>query len=408
MQSFAYRGKSNNGSIITGTLEATDASTVARLLNERQIVPIEINVADETFTKRSKKQNEINFLTPGVGIEDLIIFCRQMYSLSKAGVPIIRAITGLSETKSVRLRVALTDIVDQLEKGRNLSSAMAQHPKIFSQLFVSIVHVGENTGQLDSSFKQLAGYLERERETRKQIKAATRYPTFVMFALVAAMVILNVFVIPVFAGMFAKFDTELPLMTRILLATSDFFIHQWYVLIAAVLGLVFVGKRYLDTSHGRLKWDYIKLKAPIFGGILERSLLARFSRSFSLMLQAGVPLTTSLSLVSEAVDNAHMNKAILEMRRRIEKGEDLARVSRASRLFTPLVLQMISVGEETGRVDTLLQEVAEFYEQEVEYDIKSLTSKIEPILIAIVAGMVLVLALGIFTPMWDMMGAMKN
>ncbi|MEM0910961.1 MAG: type II secretion system F family protein [Pseudomonadota bacterium] len=407
MQSFAYRGKNASGGIITGTLDAMDAVSVAKILNERSITPIEINRAEQTVAKASKNATEINVLTPKVRIEDQIIFCRQMYSLTKAGVPIIHAMSGLTETKSIRLKAALLDIIEQLEKGRNLSSALSQHPRIFSQLFVSIIHVGENTGQLDIAFKQLADYLERDRETRKQIKAATRYPTFVIIALMSALVILNVFVIPIFADMFESFNTELPLMTRILITTSNFFINQWYVIVGVLLLLVIITKKYLDTQKGRLVWDHFKLKAPVFGEILERSILSRFSRSFSLMLRSGVPLTSALSLVAEAVDNAHMHRAIIEMRRRIEKGEDLARVSKASGLFTPLVLQMISVGEETGRVDDLLKEVAEFYEQEVEYDIKSLTSKIEPILITIVAGMVLVLALGIFTPMWEMMGAIK-
>ncbi len=267
--------------------------------------------------------------------------------------------------------------------------------------------MGENTGQLDSAFLQLAQYLEREQETRKQIKAATRYPSFVVFALVAALIVMNIFVIPVFAGMFEKFDTELPLMTRILLSMSDFFMNQWYVLVAVILVCIFITKQYKDTQKGRLKWDHWKLKMPIVGDIVERSLLARFSRSFSMMLKAGVPLTSALSLVAEAVGNAHMSEAIISMRRRIEKGESLSRVASASGLFTPLVLQMIHVGEETGRVDDLLAEVADFYEREVEYDIKSLTSKIEPILISIVAVMVLILALGIFTPMWDMMGVVR-
>ena len=407
MYSFAYRGKNANGSIITGTLDAVDAGSVAKILSERSITPIEINQAEQAVAKAPGSKSGINFLTPKVRIEDLIILCRQMYSLTKAGVPIIRAISGLTETKSVRLKVALKDIIEQLEKGRNLSSALSQHPTVFSQLFVSIIHVGENTGQLDVSFKQLADYLERDRETKKQIKAATRYPTFVILALVAALVILNIFVIPIFADMFASFDTELPLMTRILIGTSNFFVAQWHLIFVGVLLLVFITKKYLDTQQGRLTWDHFKLKMPVFGEILERSILSRFSRSFSLMLRSGVPLTSALSLVAEAVDNAHMHRSIIDMRRRIEKGEDLARVSRASGLFTPLVMQMISVGEETGRVDDLLKEVAEFYEQEVEYDIKSLTSKIEPLLITVVAGMVLVLALGIFTPMWDMMGAIK-
>lgn len=410
MASFDYTGRTLQGDMTTGKVESSDEQSAAKALLAQNITPIKIH-AQKSKAKKAEasgsKQAQINVLTPKVALEDLVIFCRQMHSLSKAGIPIIRSINGLSNTRSLRLKVALLDIIEQLEKGRNLSSAMAAHPKIFSQLFVSIVHVGENTGQLDSAFLQLAHYLEREQETRKQIKAATRYPSFVVVALVAALVVMNIFVIPVFAGMFAKFDTELPLMTRLLLGMSDFFMHQWYVIVAAILVSVFITKQYKNTQQGRLKWDYWKLKMPIAGDIVERSLLARFSRSFSMMLKAGVPLTSALTLVAEAVSNAYMSDAILTMRKRIEKGESLSRVASASGLFTPLVLQMIYVGEETGRVDELLSEVSDFYEREVEYDIKSLTSKIEPILISIVAVMVLVLALGIFTPMWDMMGVVR-
>lgn len=408
MHSYSYTGRTAQGEVTSGILESSDEQAVAKLLISRSITPIEITVKQGEQSKRSTKAQKdikIHVLTPKVSIGDLVIFCRQMYSLTKAGIPIIRAITGLASTRSLRLRTALLDVIESLEKGRNLSSALAQHPKVFSQLFVSIVHVGENTGQLDSAFLQLSHYLEREQETKKQIKSATRYPTFVIFALVAALVVMNIFVIPVFAGMFEKFDTELPLMTRILLGMSDFFMHQWYLLVAFFLVCFFIIKHYKNTQVGRVKWDYWKLKLPIVGGIIERSLLGRFSRSFALMLNAGIPLTSALALVADAVSNAYMHDAIINMRRRIEKGESLSRVSAASGLFTPLVMQMIHVGEETGRVDELLSEVADFYEREVEYDIKSLTSKIEPILISIVAVMVLILALGIFTPMWDMMGA---
>ncbi|MFT5277775.1 MAG: MSHA biogenesis protein MshG [Glaciecola sp.] len=407
MASFAYKGREPNGALVDGTIDASDAAAAAKLLMTRNIIPINVNITGGAVTK-VKKSEELGFLVPNVSIDDLVIFARQMYSLAKAGIPIIRAVSGLSNTNSKRMSHALTDVIDQLERGRNLSSALAQHPKIFNQLFVSVVHVGENTGQLDEAFLQLAEYLQREQETRKQIKAATRYPMFVVFALVAALVVMNIFVIPVFAEMFKKFDAELPTMTLILIGMSDFFLTKWYVLVIAAMVCIFITSRYLDTKQGRYKWDRLKLRVPLIGSIIERSLLGRFARSFSMMLKAGVPLTTALNLVADAVSNSYMGKAIITMRQNIEKGENLSRVAQNSGLFTPLVMQMINVGEETGRVDELLKEVAEFYEREVEYDLKSLTSKIEPILIAVVAGMVLVLALGIFTPMWDMMSVVQG
>lgn len=409
MPSFNYRGKAFSGELTQGVIDAPDENSAAKLLMGQSITPINIVAlqGEKSADKKQQRDKSINLFTPQVSLDDLIVFSRQMYSLTKAGIPIIRAVRGLSNTRSIRLKAALLEVVSSLEKGRTFSSSLSSHPKIFNQLFVSVVHVGENTGQLDSAFLQLSEYLEREQATRKQIKAATRYPIFVVAAIIAALVVMNIFVIPVFAGMFEKFGADLPIMTKILLSMSHIFLNYWYVMVSTILVLFFITKKYINTQNGKIKWDYLKIKAPIIGSIIERSLLARFSRSFSMMLKAGVPLTTALSLVSEAVNNAYMEQAILNMRKRIEKGENLTRVAYASNLFTPLVLQMVNVGEETGRVDELLAEVSDFYEREVDYDLSSLTSKIEPILIAIVAAMVLVLALGIFTPMWDMMGAVS-
>lgn len=403
---FSYTARKSSGELATGVLEANDAATVAQILAGRSFTPIEIKESDEELNSDSA---QISFLTPNITLEDLVMFSRQMYSLVKSGIPILRAVKGLADTTaSKRMSLALADVADQLERGRTLSSALNKHSEVFGRLFVSIVHVGENTGKLDEAFLQLSFYLEREQETRKQIKAATRYPMFVLIAIVIAMVIMNIVVIPIFADMFKSFGAELPLMTRILLATSDFFITKWPYLVVGIALAIFLLVRYLRTESGRYKWDRTKLRLPLVGSIFERTLLGRFARSFSIMLVSGVPLTSALNLVAEAVNNAFMADRILSMRKNIEKGESLSRVASSSQLFTPLVLQMINVGEETGRVDELLAEVAEFYEREVDYDLKSLTSKIEPILICIVAAMVLVLALGIFTPMWDMMGAIKG
>ena len=405
MPMFKYQAKDRQGALQQGAVEATNQAAAADSLLKRDLIPmsiVETKVSAQTF-------DFMEYFEPKVGLDEQIIFCRQMYSLLKAGIPIIRAIVGLADTTThKRFSEALNDLAKQLEQGRNLSSAMASHKKIFSRLMISLVVVGESTGKLEDAFLQLATYFEREQETRKRIKSAMRYPTFVILALVAAMFILNIFVIPTFADMFSKFHAELPLMTRILINTSDFFVNYWLLLIIGMVMSALGVRNYIHSSSGRLKWDRIKLRLPLVGSIIERSLLARYSRSFAMILKAGVPMTTGLTLVSEAVDNRYMETKVIEMRRGIEKGESLLRVSRNSGLFTQLVLQMVSVGEETGQVDELLQESAEFYEREVDFDLKSLTAKIEPILISFVAVMVLVLALGIFTPMWDMMSAIKG
>ena len=410
MPQFKYAGKSTQGGPQKGIIEAASAQAAAQALLSQNIVPLTI-----VESKKRSAENEgdgfdiTRLFQQKVGLDEMIIFSRQMYSLLKAGIPIIRAIKGLSENAShKRFQEILKDIADQLEQGRSLSSSMAKYEKVFTRLTISVVVVGENTGKLDDVFLQLALYFEREQETRKRIKSALRYPTFVLIALAIAMFILNLFVVPVFTQMFERFDTELPIMTRVLIGTSNFFVNYWWLLIIVIVGGIFTVKQYVNSTNGRLKWDKFKLKLPVVGSIIERSLLSRYSRSFSMILRAGVPLTAGLSLTADAVDNAHMQKRIKEMRQGIEKGESLLRVSKNSELFSTLVLQMIAVGEETGRLEPLLEESADYYEREVDFDLKSLTAKIEPILIGFVAVMVLILALGIFTPMWNMMSAVKG
>ncbi len=410
MPQFKYAGKSTQGGPQKGVIEAASAQAAAQALLSQNIVPLTIVESKKRSAENGGDGFDITRLfQQKVGLDEMIIFSRQMYSLLKAGIPIIRAIKGLSENAShKRFQEILKDIADQLEQGRSLSSSMAKYEKVFTRLTISVVVVGENTGKLDDVFLQLALYFEREQETRKRIKSALRYPTFVLIALAIAMFILNLFVVPVFTQMFERFDTELPIMTRVLIGTSNFFVNYWWLLIFVIVGGIFAVKQYVNSTNGRLKWDKFKLKLPIVGSIIERSLLSRYSRSFSMILRAGVPLTAGLSLTADAVDNAHMQKRIKEMRQGIEKGESLLRVSKNSELFSTLVLQMIAVGEETGRLEPLLEESADYYEREVDFDLKSLTAKIEPILIGFVAVMVMILALGIFTPMWNMMSAVKG
>ncbi|AKA19139.1 MSHA fimbrial biogenesis protein MshG [Aeromonas hydrophila] len=405
MSSFAYKGRDSQGNAVNGVVEAATEMAAAEQLMRRGVMPTELKPGKA----KAAALDWSLLLERGVRLDELVVFSRQMYALTRAGIPILRAIAGLEESAhSKPLKRALHALGEDLGNGRPLSSSMQAHPRVFSSLFVAIIHVGENTGQLEEAFLQLANYFELELETRKRIKTAMRYPSFVLIAIGIAMVILNIMVIPVFAGMFAKFGVELPLATRILLATSHFFVHYWWVILGVLLAMVFGWRRWVSTVKGKLTWHRWQLKLPIVGTIIERSLLARFARSFSMMLKAGVPLNTALSLVADAVDNAWMAGRIRDMRAGIERGESLLRTAGSSGLFTPLVMQMIAVGEETGQVDDLLHEAAEYYEREVDYDLKSLTARIEPILIGIVAVMVLILALGIFTPMWDMMRAVRG
>lgn len=405
MPMFRYKSRDQQGQLIEGKMEGTQSNQVADILISRGLIPLEVSElkdSEDGFTWESLFEKPIT-------LDELVIFSRQMYSLMQAGIPVMRAIGGLRDSaNSEIMKKALAKVLNDLESGRTLSTALAKQPKVFTQIVVSLVHVGENTGQLDDAFLQLASYLEKEQETRKQIKAAMRYPMFVIMALIGAMVVLNIWVIPVFAQMFSKFGVELPWTTRTLLATSSFFVNYWPYMLVASGGAVWWVKRWMVSESGRLIWDRKKLRIPIIGSVIERALLARFGRSFSMMIAAGVPLLQGLKLVSDAVDNAYMGSKIINMSTGIRSGESLLRVSTNSTLFNPLVLQMISVGEETGRLEQLMTSMADYYEREVDFDLKSLTAKIEPILISIVAGMVLILALGIFTPMWDLMSVIKK
>ncbi|WP_126452081.1 type II secretion system F family protein [Sulfuriflexus mobilis] len=400
MGSFHYKGRTNHGDAIEGNIEAVNADVVAAQLLNSGVTPIDIS---ETKVTKSKDIHLGNLFGPGVKLDDLVLFSRQMYTLMKSGVPIVRSITSLAEsTRNPALSKVLRNIVEDLESGRELSHALSRHPKIFTNLYVSIIQVGENTGRLDESFQQIAAYQELEKDTRDRIKTAMRYPIVVILTIVAAIAIINLFVIPAFAKIYAKFHADLPWATKFLIATSNFTVANWpYILAGLILGGVGINM-YLKTEAGRYKWHKYKLRLPIVGSIVNRSLLARFSRSFAMAMRAGVPLIQTMTVVSRAADNDYLAARILQMRNGIERGDTLTRTAAATGMFTPLVLQMMAVGEETGAIDELMLEVAEYYEREVDYDLKNLSSAIEPIMIVIIGIMVFVLALGVFLPMWDL------
>ncbi|KJY82045.1 MSHA biogenesis protein MshG [Vibrio galatheae] len=406
MKSFRYQGRNLDGSAASGQIEAPTQEAAAEQLMGKGIIPINIS----SHTSKGVVSVDLKaLLTPAIPLEVLVIFCRQLYSLTKAGVPLLRSMKGLSQNSANKqLQTALEDVTQELTNGRSLSASMQLFPKVFSPLFVSMIHVGENTGRLDQALLQLANYYEQEVETRKRIKTAMRYPTFVISFIVIALFILNVKVIPQFSSMFERFGVDLPLPTRILINTSGFFVNYWPMMIAVIVGSLFGFRAWLSTAKGRETWDRWRLKMPVVGELINRAQLSRFSRTFALMLKAGVPLNQSLALSAEALGNKYLENRLMEMKASIEAGGAISSTAINSGVFTPLVIQMISVGEETGRIDELLLEVADFYDREVDYDLKTLTARIEPILLVIVAGMVLILALGIFLPMWGMLDAIKG
>lgn len=388
-------------------IEGSSADAVAAQLANSGIIPIDIATFKESVNHLQNISDRLGLGKPT--LDDLILFSRQMYTLMRSGVPIIRAMAGLAEsTQNHKMRKIMRQLQQDLEGGRDLASSLGTHPTIFSSLYVSIIRVGESSGALDDSFLQIGKYLELEKETRARINAATRYPIFVLVAIVIAMFIINWKVIPSFAQFFKGFGGELPWATQILISTSQFTVDYWPMMLVAIASAIFAFRSYIKTEAGKYKWDRLKLRFPIFGSIIKRALLGRFARSFAMSLKAGVPLIQAMTVVSRAVDNEFVAERVLSMRNAVERGETLTNTAVATGLFTPLVLQMFAVGEETGLVDQLLEEVAEFYEREVKYDIEKLSSAIEPLLIGVIGVMVLILALGIFMPMWELASKMRS
>ncbi|MCP4995696.1 MAG: type II secretion system F family protein [Gammaproteobacteria bacterium] len=400
MSRFSYTARNKRGEAVTGTIEAESPDRVAEQLFNSSLTPINIAEAEE---QKAKSQALSKLFKPGVSLDELIMLCRQLYTLLKAGVPILRSLGSLEETaRNTTLKSTLGAIVGDIQSGRELNVALAQHPKIFSPLFISLIRVGESTGRMDEAFLQLASYLELEKQTRDRIKTATRYPIIVIGAIVLAVVIINIWVIPAFADAFAKFDAELPWATQVLLASSHFFVNWWKGLLVGVIAAVIGFRHWIQTEQGGYIWSRFILKVPLFGSIIKKAVLGRFSRSLALSLRSGVPLVQALTVISGVVNNAFVGERVMGMRDGIQHGDSIARTAAATGLFTPLVLQMISIGEESGAVDDLLMETAEHYEREVSFELDRLADAIEPIIIVIIGAMVLILALGVFLPMWDL------
>ncbi len=423
MPRFAYTGRAASGAV-SGELDGADATAVATLLMSRGVTPLRITAGgagpgaapiSSTTPARNAKPgtspslaNDLGaawtqFCLPKVMPADVMLFSRQLHTLLRAGVPILRALAGLQDSAiNQRMKQTLANVRRSLESGIELSICFAQQGGVFDNFFVAMVRVGEMTGRLDEVFIRLFKHIEFEQFMRQQVKAALRYPIFVVSAMVVAVGVINVMVVPAFADVFKSFNAELPLATRLLVASSEFTLKYGWALALGAVGGFFALRRWVATPAGRLVWDRVKLRAPLVGPIVQKATLSRFARSFALALKSGVPIEQALSVVAQTVDNAHISQKVEAMRRSVERGDTILRAAIASAIFTPVVLQMIAVGEETGAIDELMEEIAELYTNEVQYELKTLSQQIEPILILFLGVLVLVLALGVFLPLWDL------
>ena len=405
MLNFAWTGHTPQGPA-SGVIEAASATAAAEVLIGRGITPLTIAAASASAGANGRPLAQLlpaGLFAPRIQPVDLLIFSRQINTLLRAGVPILRALAGLQETASSEtMKTTLQEIRRSLESGIALSMSLAQHPRVFDNFYVALVRVGEMTGRLDEIFLSLFRHVEFELFMRQQVKSALRYPVFVISAMVAAIGVINVMVIPAFATVFASAGAELPLATRMLMATSRFTIEYGWLIVLGAVGAVLALRAWIATPEGRLRWDEAMLRVPVAGKIVRKAMLARFARSFALSIKSGVPISQALAVVAQTVDNQHIARKVEGMRENVERGESVLRASAAAGIFTPVVLQMLAVGEETGAIDELLDEVAELYANEVQYELKTLSQQIEPILIVFLGVLVLILALGVFLPVWDL------
>jgi len=405
MAAFAYRGRNGAGETVSGVLEGASAGAVADLLFGSGVTPLEIKPAPAGAAKKQDDTGGGGFalFAPRILHVDILLFTRQLYTLMKAGVPIMRALAGLQESSAnPAMKSVLGSIREGLDSGRELSMSLARHPKVFTPFYLAMVRVGEMTGRLEEVFLRLFDHMEFERFMREQVKSALRYPSFVIMAMVAALFVVNIWVIPAFAKVFSGFGAELPLMTRILIGFSNFMVNWWPAMIGGIVAAAFAFRAWTRTHRGKYLWDKIKMRIPVAGKIVRKATLARFARSFALASRSGVPVIQALSTVAQTVDNDYIAAKVEQMRNSVERGESVLRAAIATGAFTPVVLQMIAVGEESGSLDEMMEEISAMYQSEVEYELKTLSQQIEPILIVMLGAMVLVLALGIFLPLWDL------
>ena len=413
-QRFAYTGRSG-GQAVTGELEGADASAVALLLQTRGVTPITIRattasgstsstgVAATGQARTAAQALSLPWFKPKVLVTDLMLFSRQLHTLLRAGVPILRALAGLQESSNnPAMKQTLADVRHSLESGIELSKCLAQQSQVFNGFYVSMVRVGEMTGRLDTVFMRLFEHIEFENFMRQQVRSALRYPAFVVAAMVVAIGVINLLVIPAFAQVFAAFNADLPWPTLALMGMSAFTLRWGWLIGLLGAGGALALRAWINQPDGRLAWDRFRLRVPLAGRIVHKATMARFARSFALALRSGVPIEQALQVVAQTVDNAFIARKVDAMRDAVGRGDTILRAAGATGVFTPVVLQMIAVGEETGAVDELMDEIAQLYNNEVQYELKTLSQQIEPVLTVFIGVMVLVLALGVFLPLWDL------
>lgn len=399
MTIYNYEGRDQNGKKVHGGLDVDKTSDVVDFLKTKNIIPVTITIGRQ----KGKTSDYLkSLISRKVKIKEVLDFARQMATLINAGVPIIRAVKQLSvSAKNTAMRQTLSGIREGIESGKGLAATLSGYPKVFSPIFVSLIAVGENIGHLDDIFLELSNFLQTKIDNHKRLIAAIRYPIIVVVSICSAMLLMNIFVVPKFAALFSSFSTKLPLPTKVLIATSNFMVNHWLFLILCLVGILMVISYLLSIQKIRFLWDKYKLKFPTLGYLQQRIILAQFTKTLSMILHSGVPMLKGIVLGANAAENKYIAQQIILMRNSLDRGESFTQAATMSDLFDGSTLQMMEVGEETGRLDEMLVKIAEIHEKEVDYQLKNLSALLEPLLLVIVGVMVALLALAIYLPMWD-------
>jgi type IV pilus assembly protein PilC len=398
---FAYKVRDRSGNLIAGSLIADSETLVLKRLREMGYTPL--------IVKREKKGiGSIEFGKKKIKLKELAVFSRQFATMVNSGLPILRGLSILAEQSSNKelARVLQATRMD-VEQGASLSQAFVKHPKVFNDLYVSMIRSGETGGSLDDTLMRLAAMLEREVHLRGKIKSAMTYPVAVVALVVLIMSAMLLFVVPQFQSIYGQLGGSLPLPTKVLLIMSQIFKKAWYIVIAAAFTARWALRRYKRTEGGRNVVDSLKLRAPVFGMLVHKTALSRFASTLSMLMHSGVPILQALDIVSDTVNNRVLSKAVADVQNSVQEGESIAKPLSKHPVFPPMVVQMISVGEETGQVDTMLEKVAQFYDQEVEATVDALTSLIEPIMIAMIGSCVGAAVIALYMPMFNIIKLIK-
>ena len=395
MPSFEWKGRDRGGRAQSGVLVADNKEAVFAVLRRQQVVPIAV--------KEKGKEITLPKLRRGVNEKTIAIFTRQFSVMIDAGLPLVQCLQILGEQQEHKaFQRVILQVREDVEAGSSLANAMKKHPQAFSDLFVNMVAAGEAGGILDTVLQRLATYIEKAARLKAQVKSALIYPAAVIAIAVLVVYIILWKVIPVFATLFISLGAELPLPTRIVVAMSNFIGRFWWAILAAVAATAFFIRRYYETENGKMAIDRLLLRSPIIGMILRKIAVARFCRTLGTLLSAGVPVLEALDITARTSGNAVIEQAILQVRKAVEEGKTIAEPLKATEQFPPMVVQMISVGETTGAMDTMLSKIAEFYEEEVDLAIAGLMRLIEPVIIFFLGVVIGGIVISMYMPMFDL------